>query len=244
MRNFSRFVAAVAGLACAASLAFADEQTILGKVLLVKNPGDASQRKIAAVGNEKGSPNTIAGDPTLDGSAGGAILEVVVFKDMTTSYGQAFVLPSGTSPTTHKPFWSPLGTTGFKYRDPKAENGAVKFVRIKRTPSGKFVIKAKIRGKNGPVDVIPPNPGISGCVALKIGMSSTATGDRYSIQFGVDSFVQNSGSKLFKAKRPKLEGVCPSVATTTTTTLSSTTSTTMYGSPSRAFLTRPVDLLD
>jgi hypothetical protein len=255
MRNFSRFVAAIAGLACAASLAFAAEQTILGKSMLVKDPGSATKRKVSASGNEKASPNTIVGNPTLAGSAGGAILQVFAFG--ATSSNQVFLLHSGTS-STGKPFWSALGTVGFKYRDPKGDNGAVKSVNIKRTPSGKFSIKAKITGKNGTVDVVPPNPGTSGCVALKIGEGNTATGDRYSISFGPDSNIKNTGSKLFKAKKPSIQAVCPGGGSTTTTTTSpsttststtttpssSTTTTTMYGSPSRAFLTPPADLLE
>lgn len=268
MRSFSRFLAVATGIACAAGLAFAAEQTILGKSLTVKDPKpgvDATKRKIAGVGKEKGSPNTIVGNPTLAGSAGGAILQVFAFGG--TSSNQAFVLPQGTS-STGKPFWSQAGTTGFKYKDSKGDQGPVKSVSLKRSASGAFSIKAKVAAKNGPVNVVPPNPGTSGCVALKLGIG--AAGDRYSLQFGPDSQIKNSGAKLFKAKKPTLEGVCPgggptttttsttsttgttgsttsttgTTGSTTSTTTSTTTTTTLYGSPSRAFLAAPVDLLD
>jgi hypothetical protein len=56
---------------------------------------------------------------------------------------------------------------------------------------------------------------------------------------------------LFKASKPTLEGQCLGTAASTitgfssmTTSSSSTATTTMYASPSRAFLMRPVDLLD
>jgi hypothetical protein len=270
MQNFSRFLAAAAGIACAASLAFAAEQTILGRSLTVKDPKpgvDATKRRIASASKEKGSSATIVGDPTLAGSAGGAILQVFAFG--ATSSNQSFVLPQGTS-STGKPFWTATDTNGpgFKYKDPRGENGPVESVRLKRSPSGKFSIKVEITGKNGPVNVVPPNPGTSGCVALKLGMAASA-GDRYSLQFGPESeFTQNSAS-IFRARKPQLLGVCPgggpttttttttmvttttsSTSTTaptvptTTTTTTSTTTTTLYGSPSRAFLARAVDLLD
>ncbi len=256
MRNFSKFLAAAAGIACAATLAFSAEQTILGKSLSIKDPKpgvDATKRKIATSGKEKASSNTLMGNPTLAGSAGGAILQVFAFG--ASSSNQVFVLNQGTS-STGKPFWSAAGTTGFKYKDGKGDQGPVKSVSVKRSPSGQFSIKVKIAAKGGPVTVVPPNPGTSGCVALKLGIAAGA-GDRYSLQFGPDSDIKNSGAKLFKAKKPTLEGVCPgggptTTTTTTTTTTPTTTSTptttttttTLYGSPSRAFLATPIDLLD
>src|SRR5262245_66526111 len=98
MRHVSRFLAAAAGLACAASLAFAAEQSILGKSLSVKQkPGDAASRKITGSGKEKGSSNTINGNPTLAGSAGGAFLDVIASGGNPTS--QRFDLKQGTAST-------------------------------------------------------------------------------------------------------------------------------------------------
>jgi hypothetical protein len=258
MRSFSKFLAVAVGLGCAASLAFAAEQTILGKSFTVKQkPGDATSRKITGSGKEKGSPNTLVGNPTLAGSAGGAILQV--FANGANSSAQTFVLPQGTG-STGKAFWSQSGT-GFKYKDSKGDQGAVKSVSIKLSPSGSFSIKVKIAGKNGPVNVVPPNPGATGCLALKLGQASGA-GDRYSVDFGVTSQIKNSADKLFKAKKPTVEAQCPTVTPTTTTSTSTsvtptttsssttgvvpttTTSTTLYGSPSRAFLATSADLLD
>jgi hypothetical protein len=236
---------AVAAIAVGGGLAAAAEQTILGKTLSVKDSSsgvDPLKRGAAASAGEKSSPNTIVGDPTLAGSAGGAILEI--FLNGANSSNQVFVLPQGTS-SQGKPFWSGSLAKGFKYKDPKGDNGAVKTAAIKKSGSGTFVIKAKLKGKQGPMTVVPPNPGTSGCVALKLGISAGA-GDRYSIQFGADGIVSNSGAKTFKVKKPTLQGVCPGAAptTTTTTTTSTTTTTTMYGSPSRAFLSLVPGLLD
>ncbi len=213
MRTFSRFLAAAASLACAASLAVAAERTVLGRSLTVEDPKpgvDATRRNIRAVGKEKNSPETLVGNPTLAGDAGGAVLQVFAFGG--TSSNQAFVLPQGTS-SSAKPFWTAAGTTGYEYKDSKGDQGPVKAVSIKRSASGAFTIKAKVAAKNGPVDVVPPNPGTSGCVALKLGIGGGA-GDRYSLQFGPDSQIKNSGAKLFKAMEPSLESVCPAGAIT------------------------------
>jgi hypothetical protein len=264
MRSFSKFLAVAAGLGCAASLAFAAEQTILGKSFTVKQkPGDATSRKITGSAKEKNSSNTFGiGNPTLSGSAGGAILQI--FANGANSTAQTFTLPQGTS-STGKQFWN-ASDTGFKYKDPKGDQGPVKSVSIKASPSGKFSIKVKVAAKHGTVNVVPPNPGASGCLALKLGIGAGA-GDRYSVQFGPDSQIKNSADKLFKAKKPTLEGICPATTPTTTssttsttgvtpttttsttgvtptTTTSTTTTTTVYGSPSRAFLAASADLLD
>lgn len=236
-------------------VAFTADQTILGRSLVVKDPGTASKRKVSAVAKEKGSANTLVGNPTLSGSAGGAIL--TIFVDGASSANQSFVLSQGTS-STGKAFWAASGTSGFKYRDSRGDQGPVKLVLIKRSGSGSFSIKALVTGKNGPVSIVPPNPGTDGCVALKLGIAA-ASGDRYHVKFGPDGTVKNVGSKLFKVKKPLTEGFCPNgpppttttTSTTVTTTLATTTSTTtstttttMYGSPSRAFLDVPADLLD
>ena len=258
MRSFSKFLAIAAGLGCAVSLAFAADQTILGKSLTVKQkPGDATSRKVTGEGIEKGSPNTLVGDPTIGaGSTSGAILQV--FANGAMSSAQTFPLPQGNS-STGKPFWSQSGN-GFRYKDPKGDQGPVKSVSIKATPSGKFSIKVKVAAKHGTVNVVPPNPGATGCIALKLG----GGGDRYSVDFGQTSQIKNVDDKLFKAKKPTVEGICPSTTPTTTSSTTSTsvtpttttssstgvvpttttTTTTLYGSPSRAFLAASADLLD
>ena len=76
-------------------------------------------------------------------------------------------LPTGTSPTNLKPFWTGDAVKGFKYSDSKGENGPVKSALIKLA-SGVFQIKVAVDGKLGPVDVVPPNPGSDGCVLFTI----------------------------------------------------------------------------
>ena len=262
MREISKLVALAGGIAFAAGLAHAANQTILGKSLTVKDPTagvDPTKRSIKGSGKDKSGGGTLVGNPTLSGSAGGALLDIFANAGTGgTSTSQEFALPQGTA--NGKPFWSVIGNNqnplGYKYKDNGGANHTpVKSVQIKKSPSGAFSIKVKLTGKTGTINVVPPNPGTNGCMALKLGIGA-AQGDRYSVQFGTDSKIKNVDAKLFAAKKPANEGVCPTVVTTSTTTTTThatssstttthaTTTTTMYGSPSRAFLEKVEGLLD
>jgi len=198
------------------------DQTILGKSFSVKaKPGDASKTNVDGSASEKRSDNTVVGDPTAAGSAGGAIL--TVFANGGTPTMQTFVLDQGMT-GKGKPFWSGSADKGFSYQDPKGEQGAVTSVSIKKSPSGMFSIKASIAGKNGPVSIVPPDPGTDACFALQLGVDGTS-GDRYDVLFGPGSKLTNNDGKLFKAMKPPAEGVCPFGPTTTTTTAAPTTTT-------------------
>jgi hypothetical protein len=225
-------------LVFAAGLVYAADQTILGNSLTVKNPSTPDKRKVIGKAKEKASPNTIVGDPTMNGGT----LTITVGGGTPSS--QTFLLPQGTSTITGKAFWSGDAVKGFKYKDPKGENGAVKSAQIKKTASGNFSIKAVVNGKLGAVLITPPNPGTNGCVLLSI-----TGGDSYSVKFGVgDGLVTNKGATLYKHKKVTQEGTClvttTTTSTTSTSTSTSTTTTTLYGSPSRAFLDRVLGLLD
>jgi len=184
-------------------------------------PGDASKTNVDGSASEKRSDNTVVGDPTAAGSAGGAIL--TVFANGGTPTMQTFVLDQGMT-GKGKPFWSGSADKGFSYQDPKGEQGAVTSVSIKKSPSGMFSIKASIAGKNGPVSIVPPDPGTDACFALQLGVDGTS-GDRYDVLFGPGSKLTNNDGKLFKAMKPPAEGVCPFGPTTTTTTAAPTTTT-------------------
>jgi hypothetical protein len=225
-------IASLSALAAALSMmlagwAGAADQTILGRSFTVKNPSTPERRKVTGAAKEVDSSATIVGNPTVPssvggafpGSPGGAILTVIANGDHPTS--QVFGLKQGTT-STGKPFWRvSTGNTGFKYKDPKGDQGAVKVVLIKRTPGGVFSIKAVIRGMNGTLNVVPPNLGTDGFITLLLG----GGGDRYCVKYGSDGGVKNDGDRLFKVRRPVIEG-CPG------------------GSPSGAFLDRSLDLLD
>src|SRR5262245_9545072 len=111
MRDISKLVALAGGIALAAGLVYAADQTILGKSLTVKDPtggSDSSRRSIKGSAKEKGSSDTLVGNPTLAGTAGGAFLDIFAFGDHPTQ--QSFPLPQGVS-STGKQFWSAIGST-------------------------------------------------------------------------------------------------------------------------------------
>src|SRR5262245_904740 len=195
------------------TMASAADQTILGNKLLVKNPSTPQKRSIVANAKESASLDTLVGNPTALGAT------LMVTTNGTTSTTQTFVLPSGTSGITGKPFWSGDAAKGYKYKDSKGENGAVKGASIKKSGNGTFLIKVVVSGKNGTVLVLPPNEGTDGCVLLTIN-----GGDSYSVKFA-DGVITNKGAVQFKVTKPTSQGTC----VTTTTTTTSTTTTTLNG---------------
>jgi hypothetical protein len=196
--------------------AMAADQTILGSSFQAKSPSTPDKRKIGVKAKEKVSPNTIVGDPVANGGA------LTVRANGTSSTAQSFALPTGISPMTGKPFWSGDATKGFKYKDSKFENGAVKQVSIKKTGSGVFLIKAQLSGKLAPLNVVPPNTGTDACALLTLG-----GGDTYSIRFAFgDGLITNKGAAVYKHAKVLAEGTCVTTTTTTTTTTTSTTTTT------------------
>jgi hypothetical protein len=237
MKKQFRFIVAVASaVVLVGGIAYTADQTILGRVLTIRDrPDHPNQRRITGSAKEKGSPNTLVGNPTVSGAT------LFVSAQGANPSSQSFTLPAAG--------WTGSAATGFKYKDPNGAFSAIKRAQIKRSSNGTFTIKAIANGSNGPVNVVPPNPGVSGCMALALG-----GGDTYHVLFGPGSQIRNKGPNLFQAKRPPNEGLCPIVTTTTTiattttivttTSTSSTTTTTIYGSPSRAFLVTPSDLLD
>jgi hypothetical protein len=225
-----------------ASSSFAASQTILGNKLIVKDPKpgvDATKRKVTFSAKEIASPNTIVGNPVVSG----ATLQVIANGNNDSS--QVFSLPQGTN-SRGKPFWKGIGPIGFKYNDNLGDQGAVTRLSIKRAPNGNFSIKGLILGRNGTLNVLPPNPGTDGFAVLLLG-----GGDTYCVQYGPEGISRNKLDKFWLTKKPINEG-CPgappttstSTSTSTTTSSSSTTSTTIYGSPSKAFLLRSAGLLD
>jgi hypothetical protein len=197
MKRTLALSALLAGLSLLGGWALASDQKVLGKSFVVKN------RKLTSSAKELNSPNTITGDPTRSGSAGGAILTIIA--KGTNPSAQDFNLPQGVS-SSHKPFWRASGTFGgFKYKDGSGDQGPVRTVIIKKSLSGVFTVKVVIRGKNGMVNVVPPDAGTSGLVTLKIG-----GGDRYCLQF-TDGQMKNVKASLFKVRHPITAG-CSSVS--------------------------------
>jgi hypothetical protein len=192
-------LAGLALLVVTPGLATAVDQTIRGKVLVVRNPApaDATRRKVVAVAVEQGSPDVLVGDPTLAGSAGGAILHLVV--DGGGGSAQTFALAQGTA-ASGRPFWK-ASARGFRYKDAQGEQGAVRSVRIEKSAGGTFRLKAVAIGRNGALDVVPPSLGLSGALTLAFG-----GGDRYCVRYGRDGHFKSRGDELFKVSRVTAEG--------------------------------------
>ena len=174
----------------------AADQTVLGDQLIVKNPSTPDKRKISVKAKEVASADTIVGDPVANGAT------LTIRMSSFTPDSQMYNLPAGTSPMTSKPFWSGDALKGFKYKDPKGENGPVASAVLKKSKKGVFGISAVIAGKLGPVAVVPPFPGVDGCVLLALN-----GGDSYSVNFATGT-ATNKGATLFKMSKPTQKGTC------------------------------------
>lgn len=181
------------------TIASGADQTVLGDKLVVKNPrpDDASRLKIIATAKEKASPDLLIGDPTLPGTPSGAVLGLIA--NGGTSTARAYVLAQGTA-SSGKPFWRVAGGTGFRYDDPRGEQGPVRRVTIRRTNKGVFLVKAKLVGKHGGLDVVPPNPGTDGFLSIAL-----AGGDRYCVRYGPEGTSKNDGDREWTIQRVTAE---------------------------------------
>jgi acetyl esterase/lipase len=199
-------------------VAHAADQTVLGTVLILKNPSTPDRRKITVTAKEAASDDTLVGDPVTNGAS------VTIDANGAMPSGETYALPAGTSPTTLKPFWTGDAVKGFRYSDAKGEMGPVRSAQIKLA-GGTLHIKVAVSGSLGTIGVVPPNPGSDACVLFTVN-----GGDSYSVQFASGK-VTNKGAALFKVARPTSEGSClpatTSTTSSTTTTTSSTTTTTL-----------------
>jgi len=194
--------------------AHAADQMVLGSQFVVKDPGTPDKRRVIAKAREIGADDVLVGDPV----ANGATLRVSATG--ATSSSQTFDLPAGTSVTTGRPFWAGDALKGFKYKDSKGENGPVKSMQIKRRGTV-FQMKVSISGKLGSLAIVPPNPGIGGCVFFRI-----TNADSYSVSFATGNGQVTSSATFFKVAKPQTEGSCLSTTLTFLSTSSTTTSST------------------
>jgi hypothetical protein len=204
--------AAVVVLVSAA--AFAAQQLLPTKTLLVKNPPSGARKALWKV-RESASAATVVGDPTI----GGASLHLV----LAPGGDQCINMPASG--------WSPIGSIGFRYSDSTLANGPVRVAQIKKTPSGNFLIKAVL--KNGgptPIGVVPGGPSTS--YAVNFAMPS---GDEYC--GGSAGAIPNpNNATTFKVSNDGAPAGCAAACTppptgisTTSTSTTSTTSTTIGG---------------
>jgi hypothetical protein len=144
---------------------------ILGKKLIVRDPtGAENRRTVVALGRESATDMgpLILGDPTVSG----ATLRLVTMG--TSPSDQTYALDAAG--------WQPLGAYGYLYRGPTGGDGdPVQRVRIKRTPRRVGLLQVMLRGGLGTqsLDVVPPNLGDEGALALTI-----TGGGTYCVGFG------------------------------------------------------------
>jgi hypothetical protein len=153
----------------------------------LKNPSTPAARKLRYAAKAPGLYAPNFGYLT----ALGGVLAVKM--DVTP---QCFTLPPGAA-------WSAKsGGNGYTYRDTKGVNGPVKVMSVRRSSNGTFQTKAVIVGRNGALDLVPPNPGVRADVALALG-----SGAEYCTSTAGGTIVKND-AKSFKAKNAPAPAMC------------------------------------
>jgi hypothetical protein len=180
----------VAGLALAlGGVADAGQQFKPTSTFYSKNPGptgDMLGRKILFKSKEgPGSTNTVTGNPPADG----AKLHIVL-----GSNDQCFDMPSGG--------WSPIANLGWKYNGFNQGAGAVTAVSIKKTPAGLFLLKIRLAGQNGQLDLVPA----SGTSDMNLNLSFTG-GDEYCAGGPTPPDATNT-DKIYKVKKLPAPASC------------------------------------
>ncbi len=180
----------------------AADLTIRGTRLLVSEPqpADPSRRRIVATARERQSPDPLTGDPTVAGSNGGGLLQIVL--EGGTPGSAVFALPQGTS-RSGRPFWRETAPFGVRYADQHGENGPVKSVVLRKTKAGLLSLRVALSGRHAPLALVPPDPGVRGYVLL-----SLSGGDRYCVAYGPEARVVNRGERSFAVAGVASEG-CP-----------------------------------
>jgi hypothetical protein len=177
----SRSVCAALVAVLAASGATALDQTLPGRLLLVRNNLDPARRLVKYVAKVP-TPN----DVQVRGvGAGGATFEVVLQPEIGVGSQQCFALPAAG--------WRTINAVTFKYKDSTGAYGPVKAATFKET-SGTFVLKVVAKGTQGPITLQPPTRTAEANVAFRV----AAGGERYCSTFGGD--VLQDGVSAFKAK--------------------------------------------
>jgi len=128
---------------------------IRGSRLLFKDPrGDEGKRKVIIISKDL-LDDVVLGDPTASGST------LRLITSGGTSVDQTFALDAEG--------WKAIGSRGFRYAGPTGSDGdPVQRVLIKRSASGKAILKAILKGSIGTqsLDIVPPNPASSASLAL------------------------------------------------------------------------------
>ncbi len=190
MRRFVKVILLQLALTLSGSApSSANHQMVLGKLFLVKDPTsgiDPLRRRIVVVGKElaPGDGDTIVGDPTA-GLGGGAFVEIVA-NNGPANQSEIYSMPASGWKRIPTDVSKPLVGYGYADRAP-GTHGPVRRAVIKKTPTGRFVVKLILVGANGPgpqphINIVPPDPGTDGGATLTIN-----NGDSYCVMFGEEA---------------------------------------------------------
>ena len=191
--------------------AFAAQQLVTTKTMLVKNPPSGARKVLWKV---KETAATVMGNPITEG---GATLRI----QLTPGGDQCVTMPASG--------WSAISTIGFKYKDATLTNGPVKVAQIKKTPSGTFLVKALLKnGGPASIAVTPGNPTASYATNFTLG-----TGDEYCGGTGTATPNPNDANtfKVSNDGAPSVSCIASCNGTTTSTLPATTTSTLDCGTP-------------
>lgn len=175
-----------------AAVARANDATILGRALDVRNESSESARTVTMTARETPTDLATIADPRL----GGATLTVVLTGGMPSS--QTFALDAGR--------WS-VAPGGYRYRAAKSASGPpVRRVLLTAEPGGAAKMTVVLRGDTGtdPLLVLPPDPGTEGGLALGIGEA------RYCVRFGgpAGGTIRSDRATRWRVVQPLAEAGC------------------------------------
>jgi hypothetical protein len=199
MRAFPFLVLAIA-ISVGPIPAAAADHSILGRSLLVRSPGGEPSRLVEVVAKETATDIASVSDPTSSGA------NLRVYATGGSPAEQEFALPAAG--------WSAI-RGGFRYRPTAGAASPVALVLVKRTGSGRALLRAKLSGAVGVADleVVPPNPGEAGGIELEIGE------DRYCAGFGglAGGEEKEDSATLWRIRRATAEAACSPPPTPTPT---------------------------
>jgi hypothetical protein len=178
----------------------AAEHLVRGLSLGVNDPlpGDTASPRHLSIKVRDRVSGLFAGDPLENGCT----LRIVA--NGATSTSQTIAIPPGAFQDPEGPGWTGFVKKRkaiFRYVDERGQNGPVTSLSIKQVSSRVLLsITLDTRGKNGTIEVVPPNPGTDGGALLSIN-----GGDSYCVGFGgaAGGKIRENTATEFRVSKPR-----------------------------------------
>ena len=173
--------------------------TLAGRALVVRE----SKRglRYAAAGWTAAAVESGARRASPASTARRSVLEIAL--EGANPSAQSFVLLPAID-TRGDALWRGISSgEGFRYSDREGERGTIARVVLRRSPSGKLLLRVSAYGANGALALVPPDPGSAAFLTLRI-----PGGDRYCVRYGSEGQTRNDGAKLFRLSNPSVVA-CP-----------------------------------